>query len=76
MIKTTTQTVEKKIMTSAQCDRCKTEYSDAMDIQEFLFIDEIGGYQSAIGDDVHFQLDLCSDCQKVMFEGFLRFPDK
>lgn len=56
---------------SITCDCCRREYSDS---QEFLHIDDVGGYNSAIGDDVHYQCDLCSFCVKNILGKYLRYP--
>lgn len=57
---------------SITCDVCKEDYYDDLDIQEFLCIDETGGFNSAIGDEVRYQLDVCSKCQRKLFEPYLR----
>lgn len=69
-----TQTYDKSYerVISVKCDCCKTTYTDTMDIQEFLHIDQFGGYNSAIGDEVHYQCDLCSNCVKYLLGKYLR----
>lgn len=56
---------------SVTCDRCKTTYSDEMEIQEFLFIREQGGYGSKYwGDMRSWGVDLCEACSYELFEDF------
>jgi Fe2+ or Zn2+ uptake regulation protein len=64
--------------THIKCDRCgKTvsiddEYEEA---QEFLELEERGGYGSVFGDGVLIQLDLCQHCQKELFGEYVRLTD-
>lgn len=47
------------------CDKCKTKYNckdDEMEIQEFLFIREVGGYNSVFGDGSEISFDICQNC--------------
>ena len=64
--------VNSKYLVSIQCDCCKKDFIDELEIQEFLRINEIGGYSSAIGDEVHYQCDLCSACVKRLLGKYLR----
>ena len=73
--RTETETVETKYITSILCDCCKKDYFEDMDRQEFLHIDEIGGYNSAIGDEVHYQCDLCSECVGRLLGKYLRMDE-
>lgn len=57
---------------SIQCDCCKKDYADEMDIQEFIHIEDTGGYNSAIGDCVIFECDLCSECVNRLLGKYLR----
>ena len=70
--KTETKTVDAEYMVSVTCDCCKNEFSDVLDIQEFHLIDETGGYNSAVGDEVRYQCDLCSGCVKKLLGKYLR----
>ena len=54
------------------CDCCKKEYSDVLDTQEFLRIDEVGGFNSVMGDEVHYRCDLCSSCVKKLLGEYLQ----
>lgn len=54
------------------CDCCGKEFTDIMDTQEFVCIDKHGGYKSAIGDDIHYQLDLCTQCFAALLGGYVR----
>jgi hypothetical protein len=60
------------------CDRCNRHAesdSDHFEFQEFLSIDNIGGYGSAIGDGTRFQLDLCQYCVKELLLPFARLTE-
>jgi len=61
-------------VTSIICDCCKKEYADGMDIQEFIHIQDTGGYNSAIGDCVEYECDLCSECVNRLLGKYLQFP--
>jgi hypothetical protein len=57
------------------CDRCGRRAesdSDHFEYQEFLTIDNIGGYGSVIGDGTRLQLDLCQHCVKELLLPFAR----
>ena len=60
--------------TTISCDCCKKEFADIMDRQEFICINVVGGYNSFIGDGVHYQCDLCSSCVKKILGEYLRYP--
>ena len=54
------------------CDVCKKEYkisgehvtkiNDEMEIQEFVRINTVGGYNSVFGDGREIKLDMCQKC--------------
>jgi len=52
------------------CDRCKKEYSDPLDTQEFHRIRFRGGYASVFGDDVDISCDICQHCLKDLIGDF------
>ncbi len=60
---------------SVQCDCCKKEYTNDLDIQEFTYIKDTGGFHSAIGDCVYYECDLCSECVSTQLGKYLRFPE-
>jgi hypothetical protein len=65
-IKKTIQTTE-----SVTCDKCGKEFNveeDIMEIQEFLHINFIGGYNSIFGDGTRVTCDICQRCLKDMIE--------
>jgi len=72
MIKYRTEQREVKVKVSITCDCCKKEYTDVVDTQEFIHIEDIGGYNSAIGDCVHYECDLCSECITRLLGKYLR----
>lgn len=69
------QTIEFPMTTSIICDICKTEHSDTMEIQEFINIFHICGYNSIFGDDNEIELDICQHCFKKLFEGKYRINE-
>lgn len=76
MINTETKQVVSVYVTSVSCDCCKKQYFNIMDRQEFLHIDVIGGYNSAIGDEAHYRCDLCTDCIKRLLGKYLRIDER
>ena len=76
MVKTTTEQISTYIITSIQCDCCKKDYEDNMDWQEFVRINDVGGYNSAIGDCVHYECDLCSECVNRLLGKYLRIIEE
>ena len=62
-MKITTTVLEPKYeITSIICDKCKKEYSDPIELQEFLFIDFIAGYGSVYNDGDGIEADICQHC--------------
>jgi len=64
-------TKERKII-SCQCDRCKVDYIDDFEIQEFHFIRFTGGYDSVFGDGDKVECDICQHCLKKIIEKYCR----
>jgi hypothetical protein len=66
MIKSVTVpiTVNKEIIESYICDKCKREYKDddIFEVQEFHHIQFTGGYGSVFGDSSNVECDLCQYC--------------
>jgi len=67
--------VEKKTLKSVVCDCCKVEFSEVMDIQEFLYIDFVGGYGSIFGDGDNVTAEICQACVKSKLGEFLRISE-
>lgn len=67
-----TEAIDQQIVVGLQCDCCKKDYTDEMDTQEFVCIDDTGGFNSVIGDGVHYRCDLCSACVKMLLGKYLR----
>ncbi len=65
-----TETVN--IVVSKTCDVCGTTHTDVLDMQEYKHIRGRGGYNSAIGDDVDYECDLCSKCILAVLGKYLR----
>lgn len=63
------ETVERKHLESITCDKCKTTYTDELELQEFLVIDIVGGYNSVFGDMSRISADICQHCLKVFLNG-------
>ena len=60
------------------CDRCHRRAecnSDHFEFQEYLSIDNIGGYGSVIGDGTRFQIDLCQHCVKELLLPYARLEE-
>jgi len=53
---------EIKTIVSIICDKCNKEFTDDMEIQEFLHIRDAGGYNSIFGDGVKIEYDICQYC--------------
>lgn len=68
MIKSKKEMVLSYKITSIVCDICKREYTDDMELQEFVFIDSIGGYNSVFGDGNKIQFDICQHCLKKIID--------
>lgn len=65
----------KEEVVAIKCDRCLIEYSDPMEIQEFLLIDFVGGYGSAFEDGDRIQADICQYCLKGWLGNSYRTTD-
>lgn len=57
---------------SITCDKCKKEYDDVMEMQEFLHYVNDAGYASIFGDGNRLRLDLCQNCTKELLGPFIR----
>ncbi len=69
---TKTETVEQTTTVAIQCDICKKQYTDTIDLQEFILIEGVGGYGSVIGDGTAYEVDICQHCFKEKLGQFLR----
>lgn len=62
---------ERKQIVSKTCDRCKKTCDDIMDMQEFIHIEEQGGYAATHwGDMTNWRVDLCEACSFELFHEF------
>jgi len=71
----TKQTEESEKLKEITCDVCKKTFDikkDFMQIQEFSYIDFVGGYSSIFGDMNRVQCDICQDCLKKLLSDYLR----
>jgi hypothetical protein len=72
----------KKITTNSAsaiiCDCCGRESVlgiDDFEVQEFVSIDFVGGYQSIFGDGNHVALDICQYCLKDKLGAWLKIQN-
>jgi len=72
MIKIITPAIPEKIH-SIICDCCKTEFTDTINIQEFLSFSDTAGYGNhVVGDMTRWSIDLCQDCWYTLLGEFIR----
>jgi hypothetical protein len=77
MVKTKPKTVTLQETESIICDVCKREVpvKDFGEIQEFLHINELGGFESIFGDGTVIKCDICQECLKKLLGPYLRLYD-
>jgi len=76
MIKTMTYDKAYEQTIAKQCDRCKKEYNNPMEMQEFHHIRFTGGYESRFGDGTNVECDLCQNCLLLLIEKYMRTSDR
>ena len=64
--------ITKRHVTKVICDRCWIEHTDTFEIEEFLYLDFIGGYGSIFGDGSKVECDLCQNCVKELLGKHLK----
>ena len=69
---TESKLITKNIFVALQCDVCKKIFKEPMNIQEFIRINEIGGYSSVIGDNIQWEIDICQECFYSAFGEYIR----
>lgn len=58
------------------CDRCKKSFRlDEPEAADFLCVDRVEGFESAIGDGSRVELDLCSSCVSEVLGPWLRITE-
>jgi len=65
MIKYKIEKRDYEVFESVICDICKKEFfapKDDMEIQEFIYIRNIGGFSSIFGDGEPINFDICQNC--------------
>lgn len=67
-----TVNVESEVLEYVVCDRCKRKFDNDMDLQEFHFINFLGGFTSVFGDMVEVECDLCQHCLHELIKDFYR----
>lgn len=61
-------TKETDVVISLTCDCCHKTFDDELEMQEFLEIDRLGGYDSIFGDGNRIEVDICQYCLKIMLK--------
>lgn len=64
--------IQQKELEKLVCDKCKKEYEDVWEIQEFHNISFVAGYSSMLGDGNKIECDLCQKCFKELIGPYLR----
>lgn len=68
--------IKERAVKSVVCDCCEQEYTDEMDLQEFLHYTDTAGYSSAFPDESFLELDLCSKCVKKLLGKYITVDGK
>jgi len=63
--------VSQKTFQGYKCNKCKEEFTDVLDTQEFLHFSDVGGYASKLGDGVRWSITLCQDCWLDLLGNYL-----
>lgn len=61
-----------KIPVSFICDKCEEKYNlkeDFLETQEFVHINDVGGYGSIFGDGEEIKYDICQHCLRDFMRG-------
>lgn len=64
--------IEHKELDKIICDRCKKEYEDIWELQEFHDVSFVAGYASLLGDGNRITCDLCQRCFKDLIGPYLK----
>jgi hypothetical protein len=64
--------VEIDELVSIKCDKCEKVYDDTYEMQEFHYINFVGGYSSIFGDGARIRCDICQHCLRTMLHGSYR----
>lgn len=75
MIKRKEFTEVRHKIVSVTCDVCGKTYDDVMEIQEFLFINLDGGFNSIFGDESKIECEVCQHCLKELLGKYLRVSE-
>lgn len=76
MVNTELQTVEQEVPVSITCDVCERTYDvDDEETDEFLFIREIGGFNSVFGDGNMIEGTICQHCVKEKLGEYLSITE-
>jgi len=67
------QMIEESVLISVTCDVCnKTFKANDLEIQEFISIDFVGGYNSIFGDGTKVKGDICQHCLNLYLGPYLK----
>ena len=67
--------IDSEELVSIQCDKCKKNYDDVLEILEFHHISFIAGFGSVWGDGDKISGDLCQHCLKEFAGTFLKVEE-
>jgi len=79
MIEYKIEIMERQMLESVTCDKCKKVFSyldlGEFETQEFHHINFVGGYGSVFGDSCEVKADICQRCLLIMIGDFCRFNE-
>lgn len=61
-----------------RCDKCgkeKTYRENPFEVEEYICLDGRGGFNSKIGDEAKWELDLCEDCFLELCGNYIRYKE-
>ena len=64
------ETIELEL-SSITCDKCRKNYTDILELEEFTSISRTVGYASVFGDGNTIDLDICQHCLKETFGKYM-----
>ena len=62
------------VLTGFKCNCCHKTFTDNMDVQEVVRFSDIGGYNCAFGDDVEYDITLCTKCAYKLLKDYVEYP--
>ena len=70
MVVKETEMRQVEVLKKIVCDKCKKEFTDDLELQEFHHVSFRGGFNSVFGDGVCVRADICQNCWFEMIKGF------